>query len=106
VPVGTTLGYHLSQAATTTFNVLRAVPGHQTHGSCVAGRPSRHQRSCIRLVAIGSFARDDAAGDISARFSGRVHGRKLSPGSYALTLTPEASGHSGGAVKLAFQIVR
>lgn len=106
VPVGTTVSYHLSQAATTTFAVLRAVPGHQSRGSCLAGRHRRHHRSCIRLVVVGSFARPDAAGDVSVHFSGRVRGRKLSPASYVLTLTPTAGGHPGRTIKLTFHIVR
>lgn len=105
IPVGTTISYHLSEAATAKLTVLRVVRGHRSHGSCLAGRRRGHQKSCIRLVPAGSFARPDVAGDVSVHFSGRVHGRKLKPADYVLTLRPEANGQSGRTIKLAFRIV-
>jgi hypothetical protein len=59
----------------------------------------------MRLVAVGSFARPDVAGDVGVHFSGRVHGGKLSPASYVLTLTPKANGQTGRTITLAFHIV-
>jgi hypothetical protein len=39
------------------------------------------------------------------RFTGRVRGRKLAPGRYQLTLTPNAGGKAGRTVTLSFRIV-
>jgi hypothetical protein len=47
----------------------------------------------------------DAAGSVTVRFSGRVHGHKLSPGSFLLALTRIANGRQGRTVTLAFGIV-
>jgi hypothetical protein len=54
---------------------------------------------------VSSSNHNDAAGSVTVRFSGRVHGHKLSPGSVLLALTPNANGRQGRTVTLAFRIV-
>jgi hypothetical protein len=92
VPVGTNVSYKDSLAAVTTFTVSRAT--------------KRHKRRRIRYVKVGSFKHSDKAGAVRVHFSGRVHGKKLRPGSYRLTLTPKLGGVSGKSVKLSFRVVR
>jgi hypothetical protein len=107
-PVGTKVSYKDSEAATTTFTVLRATKGHKRGRRCVAGKPRKHQKRCTRYVKVrhGSFTHADKAGAVSVRFSGRVNGKKLKPGHYRLTLTPKLGDLSGKSVKLSFRIVR
>ncbi len=105
-PVGTMVSYRDSQAATTTFGVQRRTTGHRRGSKCVAGQPHRHQKRCTRNASVGSVTHRDAAGAVKVRFSARVRGRKLRPGSYRLTLTPTAGGRTGRTVTLAFRIVR
>jgi hypothetical protein len=104
-PVGTTISYRDSLAATTTFAVLRAVTGHKKGRRCVAGSPRRHQKRCTRYVSVGSFTHADTGGNARVRFTGRLRGRKLKPSRYRLTLTPKANGKAGRTVTLAFRIV-
>ncbi len=105
-PVGTTVTYRDSQAATTTFTVLRPVTGHRSGSKCLAGRPRKRQKRCTRYASLGATSHRDAAGSVSVRFGGRVRGHKLSPGRYLMTLTPKAGGATGRTVRLAFRIVK
>jgi WD40 repeat protein len=66
---GTTMSYRDTEAATTRFQVLR----------CIA----KHHR-CTRLRAAGTFSNQDDAGTNRLRFSGRLHGHRLSAGRYLL----------------------
>ena len=104
-PIGTTISYLESTAATTTFTVLRLVTGHTQGGRCPAGPAGRRQRRCVLRVPVGIFRHADLAGDVRVRFSGRVRGHKLKAGRYLLVLTPTANGRSGPTVTLGFRIV-
>ena len=100
---GTDIRYRDSQAATTTFSVLRRTVGHKTGRLCVAGAPRKNQKPCTRFVSAGSFTHKDQAGNIKVHFTGRVGGKKLALGPYQLTLTPKF-GKTGRTVSLAFRI--
>jgi streptogramin lyase len=102
---GTDVSYRDSEAATTTFAVLKAVVGHEKGKRCAAGRPGKHQKRCTRYVSVGSFTHQDQSGNVKVHFTGRLGGHKLKPGRYILALRPEASGKSGPTVKLSFRIV-
>jgi hypothetical protein len=52
----------------------------------------------------GSFSRSGGAGTSTFHFSGRLGGRSLRAGSYVLIATPSASGLTGRAVSVRFQI--
>jgi hypothetical protein len=103
---GTTVSYRDNEAATTTFVVLKPAVGHRQGNKCVAGRPHKAQQRCTRYVPLGSFTHHDSAGKNKLHFTGRVHGHKLKPGRYILSLTPKANGKTGRTVKLAFRIIR
>jgi hypothetical protein len=105
VKTGTTISYRDSQAATTTFVVLKPVAGHKRGRRCVAGRKRRHQRACTRYVSVGSFKHADTAGNVRVHFTGRVKGKALKPGSYKLALTASANGKTSRTVTLSFRIV-
>ena len=104
VATSTTVTYQLSAAARTTFRVLRAFPGRKVGRACV--RPTRANQSrsrCVRwLLVAGSFSHTGAAGANRFKFTGRLLGRKLAPGSYRLRAQA-----TGGPARLApFQIRR
>ncbi|HEY7296018.1 MAG TPA: Ig domain-containing protein, partial [Dehalococcoidia bacterium] len=103
-PVGTRLSYRDSEAATTTLAITRPAAGHKRGRKCVAGKPRRHQKRCLRYIKVGAFTHLDTAGKVTVHLSGRVHGRKLRPGRYRLTLTPRLAGSSGKSVRLSFKI--
>jgi hypothetical protein len=103
---GTDVRYRDSQAATTTFSVLQRRVGHRKGRRCLAGRPTRRQRRCTRLVSLGSFSHADQASNVTVHFTGRMRGRKLKPGRYLLALTPRANGKTGRTVQRPFRIIR
>jgi hypothetical protein len=86
------ISYRDTLAGLTTFTVLAAEPGVISGKLC--GRPvikppphSPAARRCTRMVPIGSFTHQDRAGANSLRFTGRLRGRALPPGSYTLQAT-------------------
>ena len=107
---GTTITYSDSQAARTTFTVRRPQAGvKDKRRGCL--KPRRRQRvkrtqRCTRYVAVGSFAHTDRTGANHFHFTGRVHRRKLTPGSYRLDATPRANNKNGKTRSTRFRIVR
>ena len=81
--VGTKVSYRLTEAATTTFTVQRAVKGRKKGKKCKAGR-KRGKRCTIYKKVKGSFKHADVAGKNSFRFQGRIGGKALKKGSYRL----------------------
>jgi hypothetical protein len=91
LPVGTTVRYRDTLNAITTFTVSRKTNGIRRGRSCVA-TPHHHkrgQRSCTRLVTIGSFTHEDRTGTNQFHFTGRVsirgRVRALPAGNYLLS---------------------
>jgi hypothetical protein len=86
--LGATIAYNDTQPASTTITVEQRQPGVRSAKRCVA--PPRHghghPRRCTRLVKLGSFTHADAAGVNRVKFSGKLHGQVLKPGSYTLVL--------------------
>jgi hypothetical protein len=103
---GATVKYRLSEAATVTFTVERAVRGRKRKGRCVPGR--RKGRSCTTYKKVkGSFTHAGKAGANSLRFSGRLARKPLRRGRYRLVGTArDAAGNKSKAVRTSFQIVR
>jgi hypothetical protein len=54
----------------------------------------------------GSFAWAGGPGENKFRFTGRLRGKRLAPGSYRLVATPRAGSSTGRAATAAFKIVR
>jgi hypothetical protein len=87
---GARVTYTLDEAAEVTFTVIRL--------------PSK--RGAKRQVALpGAFTRPGVAGANSFRFSGRLAGRRLTPGRYRLLVTPSAGGKAGQGAAASFRIV-
>jgi sugar lactone lactonase YvrE len=111
-PVGTRVSFTLNEAANVRFTVQRPAPGRRVrHGRRTTCDPTRRKNRrkprCTRLVTLrGSFTRSGAAGKNKFRFTGRLNGRKLTPGSYRLVATPSAGGRAGRSASVAFRIIR
>jgi Ca2+-binding RTX toxin-like protein len=84
--VGTTVRFTLSESATVTFRIQRAMPGRRAGGACRA--PSSRNRSrpaCTRWVTLrGTLTRAGLAGPNKLVLRGRLGGRALAPGRYRL----------------------
>ncbi len=103
--------YFDSQAAKTTFKVIKLERGYKKHkhGACKAlpkdGLRPKHSHRCTRDVAKGSFSHQDSAGSNRFDFSGRVRGHRLSRGSYEVKATPKLGALTGKTVSAKFKIV-
>ncbi len=99
---GARVSYTLQRAATVTFTVELLAPGVVHGKSCVAARRGAHGRRCTRRIELaGSFTQAGAVGANSSRFSGRLSGRALPAGTYALVAHAP-----GGMARARFKIVR
>jgi hypothetical protein len=76
------------------------------------GAGNRRRPSCTRYLALRGSFRDPVRGFASAgsggfRFSGRLAGRSLAPGSYRLVAVAlAATGPRSSAIRCTFRIVR
>jgi hypothetical protein len=102
-PVGATVTYALTAAATTEFFVERRLPGRKVGKRCVKQtRANRSKKKCSRFKRVkGGFAHSGQAGQNKFKFSGRIAGKGLKPGRYRLV------GKTGSVSKTAsFKIVK
>ena len=97
-PSGAKVTYGLSEGASVTFTVRRAVAGRRVGGRCVAAkRPNRRARTCTRYVAVkGSFTHVGRAGANSFRFSARIGAHALAHGRYILVAGAAAGTRRSG----------
>jgi Tol biopolymer transport system component len=89
-PKGTTLSFTLSEPATVTIHVERAVAGQHAKGrtTCRAVKHRVHVRRCTAYAKDGVLTRTYAkAGRQSISFSGRLGKRRLRTGTHRLRLT-------------------
>lgn len=103
---GTKVSYDDTEAASTSFSVLRLEPGVRSGPRCVAPprRRGGHRRACTRLRPAGKFVHVDLAGSNRFRFTGRVGGHRLVPGRYELVAVPRAHRLRGKAVTVSFRV--
>jgi hypothetical protein len=106
-PTGTIVRYRLSEPASVRFTVEKPRPGRRVGRRCVVPtRANRTRPRCIRHVTVGGFTHTGRAGANSFRFTGRVGGRKLAPGTYRLVAVPtDAARNRGAAVRRTFRII-
>jgi hypothetical protein len=85
-PVGATVSYALSAAASVSFSVERKVLGRKAGTKCVAKtKANKGKPKCPLYKAVkGGFTHSGAAGANSFKFSGRIGGKALKPGAYRL----------------------
>jgi hypothetical protein len=86
-PVGATVSYSLTAAATASFTVERVSKGRVVGGQCKKKtRLNAGHKKCIALrTETGGFSQTGAAGTNQFKFSGRLGGKALKPGRYRLT---------------------
>jgi hypothetical protein len=90
-PVGTRVSYRLSEPATVTFRIERAIRGRHVRYLKLRGR-LRHQGN---------------AGANSFRFNGTLRGHRLGPGTFRLRARAvDAAGNASPVVSKRFRIVR
>jgi Tol biopolymer transport system component len=101
LPVGTTISFRLSEAASTTLSFQRATPGRRSGKSCVKQTAqNRSKKACTRYVNAGSLKPLGAkAGQNKVRFQGRLNkSRSLKPGGYRLVVgAADAAGNHSQA---------
>jgi hypothetical protein len=103
-PLGTLATYTVSGPATTVqFTVERKAIGRIVKGrKCARIFTSRNNRRCVFYRAVkGGFAHTGIAGQNRFKFSGRIGGKALKPGSYRLV-----GSASSGVKRASFKIVK
>jgi hypothetical protein len=102
---GAKISYRDSQAATTTFTILRKSAGRRQGKSCKKpSKRNKHDKRCTLLVKAGSFTHADTASANSFHFSGRLKGKKLAAGNYELQATAHNAAGNGPTVTKNFTI--
>jgi PKD repeat protein len=97
---GALVSYSLKKAAKVSFTLEHVVRGVKHGKVCVRRRRGLSGKSCaLRLLVPGIFTQTGKVGGNSFRFSGRLGGKKLGPGSYLLVARAV-----GLAVRASFQI--
>lgn len=108
---GTTITYFDTLPATALLTIRAARTGVRSGRACVAPpkhpTPGRHETRCTRYVVAGRFSHHDRAGLNTVGWKGRLHGRKLGPGRYRLSVVAkDAAGHTGKGASRPFTITR
>jgi hypothetical protein len=105
-PITLHVSYTLSSPATVPFTVKRRAPGRRANGRCAKPtNRNKRQRGCTRLLSLpGKISVSGASGANSFTFRGRIGGKRLGPGSYQLTATPQANGQAGTSQTIKFKI--
>jgi hypothetical protein len=98
---GSALRFTLAAPGRVTFTVHRLVRGRRVRGRC--STRARRGTRCTLARRVGSFFADGRAGANVLRFSGRVAGAALAPGSYRLTASVPGA---ASAAQAAFTIPR
>lgn len=107
-PLGAAVTFRLASTSPVVLTVQKAAAGRKSGGRCVS--PSKRLRSarrCTRMVTLpGKVTEQGAAGLNLIRFSGKLRGKALAPGSYTLVLTLPQSGASPAvSARRAFRIL-
>ncbi len=105
---GTTVTFTSSGEGVTRFTITKKTAGIEDEGECEKPtRHTRHGKHCTFYESVnGDFARENESGRNVFRFTGRLNGRTLGPGTYRLIATPEFESILGRPVKHSFRILR
>lgn len=105
-PRGTKFRFNLSKSGSVTLSFVRLSGGRIVNGRCVAQtRKNRHHRACQRSLFAGKLTLNGLSGTNTVTFSGKLGGRFLKPGRYALGVTASASGLTSAKTTITFTIV-
>ncbi len=103
---GTKLTFTLSEAAHVSLTFTHTVAGWKRSGRCVSsGKKPRSAHHCTRIITDGTISLSGHKGANTVTFTGRLHGRLLKLGRYAVTIQATAQGVKSRPVKLTFVIV-
>ncbi len=108
-PVGTTISFRLSEAATVTLSFAQVSTGRRVGRRCVAPtRANRRRSRCTRYVGKGSLKRRAKRGRNRVRFQGRLtRTRRLGLGRHRVTIgATDGAGNRSRARTAFFTIVR
>jgi hypothetical protein len=106
---GSTFTYTLSEPARVAIKVEKRLgSGRRVEGRCVRRtRRNRARPSCTRYASVGTVRADGRQGANELRFSGRLNGRNLSPGTYRASLTAtDAAGNASNVSRATFTVRR
>jgi Ca2+-binding RTX toxin-like protein len=106
---GARVSYRLSEAASVTFEIQRAVDGRRVGGRCAPPTTeNRRARPCRRWARVrGTLVGSGVKGVNRMRFSGQLAGRWMRPGQYRLLATARDSAGNRSRPRTAnFTIVR
>jgi uncharacterized delta-60 repeat protein len=102
---GATVSYRDSRAATTVFQVRQGLRGTFSKGHCRKPARGLHGRRCARYMKVGQFTHADTAGLNRFHFTGRLKGKKLTPGRYRFRAVPSQGSRLGIAAAAGFKIL-
>ena len=103
---GTVFSFRLDRSAAVTIEIARQVLGRRVGRTCVRpGFRLRHKPRCTRTILMASLREQGRAGLNKIEFSGRVHGRDLTPGSYVAVFTVTDGTRTSTPRRLDFRIV-
>jgi len=105
---GTAISFRLSEPATVRLTFERRARGRKSGRKCVAPRPrNRGARGCVRWLKVrGQIERAAIEGPNSFRFTGRLAGRKLAPGSYrAVSVATDSAGNRSAVTRRALHVL-
>jgi virginiamycin B lyase len=107
-PRGTRFRYVLSEAATASLRIERAIPGRRLRGTCRKPKRGTKGGPCTRYRAVGTLTRTSKAGANTVAFTGRIGRRKLAPGSYQVIATArdDAGNVTGRPPTAKFRVLR
>jgi hypothetical protein len=108
-PIGTTVRYRLDGVAQVAFTITKRLPGRRAGRRCVRPRAAKPgAKRCLRTQRLkGGFVHRGAAGQNAFRFTGRLRGKRLSPGRYLLVARlPRPATGRGAVTTRPFRIVR
>ena len=108
-PVGTSIRFTVSEAATVRITVARRSAGRRSGRRCVKPTAKLRRRArCVLVVSVVTLTRRVAAGRRSVPFSGRFSRRSaLKLGGHQMRLrATDAAGNTSAAKVLRFTIVR
>jgi hypothetical protein len=104
---GTVFFFRLDRPATVKIAIQAQRRGRRVGHSCRAeSRRLRHRARCTRNVTVATLSRAAHAGTNEVAFTGRVHGRSLSPGAYRARFTATNGAGASSPKTLRFTIVR
>jgi hypothetical protein len=109
---GTRFTFTLSEPAQVTITIERKAKGRKAgqgrRARCVKPSPAnRKAPRCVLFVKAGSLSTQAQAGRQSLRFSGKLRGKPLKPGTYRATIVAvDAAGQASDPRRVSFRVVR